>query len=236
MSNSHFQSKTDLDEVELDPVFSPLALLALVIALVGLLTWLTDFMLVASFTGLLLGLFVLFQSTRWELSGLSRNFAAAAVSLGIFSICVSFYSNSLNEARLKEKAVVVATEFLDLLRDGKFDEAHRLSRRQMDLDLQVEKWYASLELINQELETFKKENGVQFLLAAEEANWVQDGEVGTNVDGFGRIFYVNFVDTKKATPRRLLLTVVRETPSRDEDGKEVFFWHVDSVEREVNSG
>lgn len=237
--SANLSSDREVDSLSDNGVFSPLALVAFVLALIGCMSFLNIFVSVVSVVAVIAGTIVLFGAKGWELSKASRVIACLAVSIGIFTIGSIATREYLIRKQLTDNARTFAEKYVGLFVAGDYEQAQRLSMFQSFIGTNresVASSYQTLESERSQLAGFKNQPSVKRLIdSLPDADWQPQGPVSIAANPAGLEFSVRFVDVRAASPQTMFVKLVREfTADLDErydrEKRRMVFWHAEDIE------
>jgi hypothetical protein len=190
---------------------SILAVVAILLALVGLLSAIEPSLLVLSAAAMLLGIVVLIFAKRWQIASVSRKVAAGAVVLAAFSLGAGltqlFFWNSYQES----KAISLAESYMDALARGDRNLAIKLVG--LPPMVQVEDQSTPLSREQEAVRAFLGDYIVQEVIQrGDKASWKATGVIASWIDNGIVQSQVGFIDSNVTNQIPLVVEVRMQPP------------------------
>jgi hypothetical protein len=209
---------------------SILAVVAILLALVGLLSAIEPSLLVLSAAAMLLGIVVLVFAKRWQIANVSRKVAAAAVVLAAFSLGAGLTQRSFWNSYQESKAISLAESYMDALARGDRNLAIKLVG--LPPMVQVEDQSTPLSREQEAVRAFLGDYIVQEVIQrGDKASWKATGVIASWMDSGIVQSQVGFIDSNVTNQIPLVVEVRMQPPVKyGVDNKTR--WIVSSISRQ----
>lgn len=209
---------------------SILAVVAILLALVGLLSAIEPSLLVLSAAAMLLGIVVLVFAKRWQIANVSRKVAAAAVVLAAFSLGAGLTQRSFWNSYQESKAISLAESYMDALARGDRNLAIKLVG--LPPMVQVEDQSTPLSREQEAVRAFLGDYIVQEVIQrGDKASWKATGVIASWMDNGIVQSQVGFIDSNVTNQIPLVVEVRMQPPVKyGVDNKTR--WIVSSISRQ----
>ncbi|MCY2974391.1 MAG: hypothetical protein NTW52_06950 [Planctomycetota bacterium] len=209
---------------------STLAVVAGLLALVGLLSAIEPSLLILSAAAALLGAVVLVFAKRWQIAGFSRKIATVAMILAAFSLGAGMTQRSFWNSYRESKAVSLAESYMDALARGDRNLAIKLVG--LPPMVQVEDQSSPLSREQEAVRAFLGDYIVQEVIQrGDKASWKTTGVLASWVDDGIVQSRVGFIDTNVTNQIPIVVEVRMQPPLKyGVDNKTR--WIVSSISRQ----
>ncbi len=213
-------TQPSLSELSVDPEGvvdlesnSVLAVLAGLLALVGLLSAIEPSLLVLSAAAMLLGLIVLVFAKRWQVASSSRVVAATAMVLASFSLGAGLTQRSFWNSYHESKAISLAESYMDALARG--DRSLAIKLVGLPPMVQVEDQSAPLSREQEAVRAFLGDYVVQEVIQrGDKATWKTVGVLSSWVEEGIVHSKVGFIDANVTNQIPLVVEVKMQPPMK----------------------
>ena len=213
-------SPPSLSELSVDPEGvvdldsnSFLAIAAMLLAIVGLLSVIETSLWLVSAAAILLGLIVLVFAKRWQIASVSRKMAAIAIVLAAFSLGAGLTQRSYWKSYHESKAISLAESYMDALARGDRNLAIQL----VGLPQMVQQDDQSVALSREQeaVRGFLADINVQEVIQrGDKAAWKTTGVLASGIEEGFVESKVGFVDANITNQIPFVITVRMQPPAK----------------------
>lgn len=221
----------ELEDLESYRSFSGWAVIAFLFSALGLLSIYNFYLWPIPVVGLLLGIRMFLRERDHAMSLMARSFCFLAVALAVFILSYQVVENVSYRNRLYAKATEAGLNYLNLLKEGKYDEAYNLTFHPT-MYFEEKPSMAVMMRFNQRAKNgrigYINTPAISMILSrGANANWKP---VGMTKFGFGEYkeATIEYIDESVLPKKKVALNMMRVDPFRSLPNE--FIWFIDAVE------